>query len=37
MATLPLFEQSDSSAAISENATIIARERQKSLMLRAWI
>ena len=37
MATVPLFDQSAPSAAISENAAIIARERQKSLMLRAWI
>ena len=37
MATLPLFEQSASRAAFSENAAIIARECQKSLMLRAWI
>jgi uncharacterized protein involved in response to NO len=34
MATLPLFDQP---LALSENAGIIARERQKSLMLRAWI
>lgn len=34
MATLPLTEQPLS---ISENAGIIAHERQKSLMLRAWI
>ncbi len=37
MSTLPLFDQSVSSASIRENATIIARERQKSLLLRAWI
>lgn len=37
MATLPLFELFFPSASIGENATIIARERQKSLMLRAWI
>jgi hypothetical protein len=34
MATLPLFEQP---LPITENEGIIARERQKSLMLRAWI
>jgi uncharacterized protein involved in response to NO len=34
MATLPLFDQP---LPISENAGIIARERQKSMMLRAWI
>lgn len=37
MATLPSFDQSAFGAAINENATIIARERCKSLMLRAWI
>ena len=37
MATVLIFDQSAPSAAISENATINARERQKSLMLRAWI
>ena len=37
MATLPIFDQSASAIAASENAGIIARERQKSLMLRAWI
>ena len=37
MATLPLFDQSAYIAAVSENAAIMARERQKSLMLRAWI
>ena len=37
MATLPLFDHTISSVAVSEDATIIARERQKSLMLRAWI
>ena len=37
MATLPLFEQSASTGTINGNAAIIARERQKSLMLRAWI
>ena len=36
MATLALFDHTVSSAA-GENAGIIARERQKSLMLRAWI
>ena len=34
MATLPLFDQP---LCISESAGIIARERQKSVMLRAWI
>ena len=37
MATPPLIDQIFSSAAISENSGIMARERQKSLMLRAWI
>ena len=37
MATIPLFDQAVSGAAVRENAAIIARERQKSLMLRAWI
>jgi uncharacterized protein involved in response to NO len=37
MARRPLFEQSAFSDAVSDNATIIARERFKSLMLRAWI
>ena len=37
MATLPLFEQPTSTVTIHGNAAIIARERQKSLMLRAWI
>jgi len=37
MATIPLFDQPVSGAAVGENAAIIARERQKSLMLRAWI
>jgi uncharacterized protein involved in response to NO len=37
MDTLPLFNQALSTAAVSETAAIIARERQKSLMLRAWI
>jgi uncharacterized protein involved in response to NO len=37
MATLLLFEQSVTSAAVGENTEIITRERQKSLMLRAWI
>src|ERR1035438_3148399 len=37
MATLPLFEQSAPGGTIHGNAAIIARERQKSLMLRAWI
>ena len=36
MATLALFDHTVSTAA-GENAGIIARERQKSLMLRAWI
>jgi len=34
MATLPLFDQP---LPISESAGIVARERQKSMMLRAWI
>ena len=34
MAALPLFEQPLSA---TENAAIVARERQKSMMLRAWI
>ncbi len=37
MATIPLFDQPASGAAVGENAATIARERQKSLMLRAWI
>ena len=37
MATVPLFEPFVSSVPIRENAAIIARERRKSLMLRAWI
>lgn len=37
MATLPLFDYTISSVAVSENAAIIAHERQKSLMLRVWI
>ena len=37
MATLPLFEQPTPTGTIHGNAAIIARERQKSLMLRAWI
>ena len=37
MATLPLFEQPTPTGTINGNAAIIARERQKSLMLRAWI
>ena len=37
MATLPIFDQSASAIAASENAGIIARELQKSLILRAWI
>src|SRR5579872_6102959 len=36
MATLALLDHTVSTAA-AENARIIARERQKSLMLRAWI
>ena len=36
MATLALFDQTVSTAG-GENEGIIARERQKSLMLRAWI
>src|SRR4051794_29847084 len=37
MATIPLFDQSVSGAALNKNAAIISSERQKSLMLRAWI
>jgi uncharacterized protein involved in response to NO len=37
MATLPLFEQPTPTGTIHGNTAIIARERQKSLMLRAWI
>ncbi len=37
MATLPLFDQPVSDARVHENAAVLARERQKSLMLRAWI
>ena len=37
MATIPLVDQAVSGAAVGENAAIIARERQMSLMLRAWI
>lgn len=37
MATLPLFEQRASTGTIHGNEAIIARERQKSFMLRAWI
>ena len=37
MATLPLFEQPAPTGTIDGNAVIVARERQKSLMLRAWI
>src|SRR6202011_4377460 len=37
MATLPLFEQPAPTGTIRRNTAIIARERQKSLMLRAWI
>jgi hypothetical protein len=37
MATLPLFDHAVSTAAVGDNAAIIARERQKSLLLRAWI
>ena len=37
MATFPLFNQPASGAALNENAALIARERQKSLTLRAWI
>ena len=36
MATMPLFEQ-PVSVAVGESAAIITRERQRSLMLRAWI
>ncbi len=37
MATLPLLEQLSSTGTIHDNAAVIARERQKSWMLRAWI
>ncbi len=37
MATLPFSGQSAPTGAIHGNAAIVARERQKSLMLRAWI
>src|ERR1035438_4986928 len=37
MVTLPLLEQSAPTGTIHGNAGIIARERQKSLMLCAWI
>jgi len=37
MATPRLFDHAASTVAVCENAEIIARERQKSLMLRAWI
>ena len=37
MATLALFDQSISSAVAREAATVVARERQKSMVLRAWI
>jgi uncharacterized protein involved in response to NO len=38
MATLPSFHHPSAfNAGVSENATLIARERRKSLMLRAWI
>ncbi len=37
MATLPLFEQPAPTGTTHGNAATIARERQKSLMLRAWI
>ena len=37
MAALPLLDYAFSTAAFHENAAILARERQKSLMLRAWI
>ena len=37
MATIALFDHAVSTAAAGENAQITARERQKSLMLRAWI
>jgi uncharacterized protein involved in response to NO len=37
MATVTMFEPFVSSVPLRENAAIIARERQKSLMLRAWI
>src|ERR1022692_986381 len=37
MVTLPLLEQSAPTGTIHGNAGIVSRERQKSLMLRAWI
>ena len=37
MATLPLIRTAVPTVAVNENAAIIARERRKSLMLRAWI
>ena len=37
MATIALFDHAVSTAAAGENVQITARERQKSLMLRAWI
>jgi len=37
MSALPLPDRSSSTIASSENAGIVVRERQKSLMLRAWI
>jgi uncharacterized protein involved in response to NO len=37
MAAVSLFDQPAPGLSLAENATTIARERQKSLMLRAWI
>ncbi|WP_348263501.1 hypothetical protein P8935_02845 [Telmatobacter sp. DSM 110680] len=37
MGTISLLDQSVSVGAVGENSVIIARERQKSLVLRAWI
>jgi uncharacterized protein involved in response to NO len=37
MDTLPLFHQPVSNTTVHENAAVFAHERQKSLMLRAWI
>ncbi len=37
MATLPSFDHNVSTPGVSAHATVIARERRKSLMLRAWI
>jgi uncharacterized protein involved in response to NO len=37
MATFPLFEPSTARAPVVHNAEVTAREKQKSLILRAWI